>query len=64
MVYPEVIVPDQLRSAVKGPERYEPDINTTYLEMAQHYGVVVLPARPRRPKDKVKVEVAVTRGLL
>ncbi|MEY4548941.1 MAG: hypothetical protein RL685_5136 [Pseudomonadota bacterium] len=29
----------------------EPDINATYLEMAQHYGVVVLPARPRRPKD-------------
>ena len=31
---PEVIVPDQLRSAVKGPDRYEPDINATYLEMA------------------------------
>lgn len=56
---PEVLVPDQLRSAVKGPDRYEPDINATYLEMAQHYGVVVLPARPRRPKDKAKVEVGV-----
>jgi transposase len=56
---PEVLVPDQLRSAVKGPDRYEPDINATYLEMAQHYGVVVIPARPRRPKDKAKVEVAV-----
>ena len=56
---PEVIVPDQLRSAVKGPDRYEPDINATYLEMAQHYGVVVMPARPRRPKDKAKVETAV-----
>jgi transposase len=53
---PEVIVPDQLRSAVKGPDRYEPDINPTYLEMAQHYGVSVIPARPRRPKDKAKVE--------
>lgn len=53
---PEVIVPDQLRSAVKGPDRYEPDINATYLEMAQHYGVTVIPARPRRPKDKAKVE--------
>src|SRR4051794_34590469 len=56
---PEVIVPDQLRSAVKGPDRYEPDINATYLEMAQHYGVTVIPARPRRPKDKAKVEGAV-----
>ncbi len=49
---PEVIVPDQLRSAVSGPHRYEPDINPTYLEMAQHYGVTVIPARPRKPRDK------------
>jgi transposase len=56
---PEMIVPDQLRSAVKGPDRYEPDINATYLEMAQHYSVTVLPARPRKPKDKAKVEVGV-----
>jgi transposase len=56
---PEVLVPDQLRSAVRGPDRYEPDINATYLELAQHYGVVVIPARPRRPKDKAKVEVGV-----
>jgi transposase len=53
---PEVFVPDQLRSAVRGPDRYEPDINATYLEMAQHYGVAVIPARPRKPKDKSKVE--------
>lgn len=56
---PEILVPDQLRSAVSGPDRYEPDINPTYLEMAQHYGVTVIPARPRRPKDKAKVEGAV-----
>lgn len=53
---PEVTVPDQLRSAVKGPDRYEPDINATYLEMAQHYGTTIIPARPRKPKDKAKVE--------
>jgi len=53
---PEVVVPDQLRSAVSGPDRYEPDINPTYLEMAQHYGVMVIPARPRKPRDKAKVE--------
>jgi len=56
---PEVLVPDQLRSAVSGPDRYEPDINPTYLEMAQHYGVTVIPARPRRPRDKAKVEAGV-----
>jgi len=53
---PEILVPDQLRSAVKGPDRYEPDINSTYLEMAQHYGLTVITARPRKPKDKAKVE--------
>jgi transposase len=53
---PEIIVPDQLRSAVSGPHRYDPDINPTYLEMAQHYGVTVIPARPRKPRDKAKVE--------
>ena len=53
---PQIVVPDQLRSAVSGPDRYEPDINPTYLEMAQHYGVTVIPARPRKPRDKSKVE--------
>jgi len=56
---PKILVPDQLRSAVSGPDRYEPDINPTYLEMAQHYGTTVIPARPRKPKDKSKVEGAV-----
>jgi transposase len=56
---PEIVVPDQLRSAVSGPHRYDPDINPTYLEMAQHYGVAIIPARPRKPKDKAKVEVGV-----
>jgi transposase len=56
---PEVLVPDQLRSAVSGPDRYDPDINATYLEMAKHYGVAVVPARPGKPRDKAKVEGAV-----
>ena len=56
---PQVLVPDQLRSAVTGPDRYEPDINATFLEMASHYGVAVIPARPRRPRDKAKVEAGV-----
>src|SRR5579884_1884314 len=56
---PEVVVPDQLRSAVSGPHRYDPQINATYLEMAQHYGVAIVPARPKKPRDKAKVEVGV-----
>lgn len=56
---PEVCVPDQLRSAVSGPHRYDPDVNRTYLEMAQHYGVAILPARARKPRDKAKVEAGV-----
>jgi transposase len=56
---PALIVPDQLRSGVSGPHRYEPEIQKTYDEMAEHYGTAVLPARPRSPRDKAKVEVAV-----
>ncbi len=54
-----VVVPDQLRSAVVQPGRYEPQVQRTYLEWARHYGTVVVPARPARPRDKAKVEVAV-----
>ena len=53
---PELLVPDQLRSAVSGPDRYDPELNPTYLELAQHYGFAVIPARPAKPRDKAKVE--------
>ncbi|MHC4516813.1 MAG: IS21 family transposase, partial [Planctomycetota bacterium] len=56
---PGVTVPDNLRSAVTNPCRYEPDLNPTYLEMARHYGTVVIPARPRKPRDKAKAEIGV-----
>lgn len=56
---PEIIVPDQLRSAVRGPDRYDPDINKTFLKFAEHYGLAVIPARPGKPKDKAKVEFGV-----
>lgn len=56
---PEVTVPDNLKSGVKNPCFYEPDINPTYLDMAQHYGTAIIPTRVARPKDKAKVEVAV-----
>ena len=54
-----LVVPDQLKSAVTQPCRYEPEIQRTFEEWAEHYGTVVLPARPRQPRDKAKVEVGV-----
>jgi len=53
---PEVVVPDNLKSGVKKAHRYEPDLNPTYQDMASHYGVAVVPARARKPRDKAKVE--------
>ena len=56
---PEVVVPDNLRAGVSKAHRYEPDINPTYQDLATHYGVAVVPARVRRPRDKAKAEVGV-----
>jgi transposase len=55
----QVIVPDQLKSGVVVPCRYEPGVQRTYDEFAQHYGTVILPARPGKPRDKAKVEAGV-----
>jgi len=56
---PMLVVPDNTRTGVTRACRYEPDLNPTYNDMAAHYGVAVLPARPRKPRDKAKVENAV-----
>lgn len=56
---PKIIVPDNLRSGVSVPCRYDPETNPAYGELAEHYQVAVIPARVRRPKDKAKVEKAV-----
>jgi transposase len=56
---PEVLVPDNLKAGVKSPHLYEPDLNPTYQDFAHHYGLAVVPARARKPKDKAKVEVGV-----
>jgi transposase len=56
---PRAIVPDNLKAGVRRAHRYEPDLNPAYQEFAQHYGVAILPARVRRPRDKAKVETAV-----
>ena len=56
---PELVVPDNARTAIVKASFYEPEVNRTYGEMAAHYGTAVLPARPRKPRDKAKVEQAV-----
>jgi len=52
-------VPDQLKSGVVVPCRYEPGLQRTYEEFAAHYGTAIVPARPARPRDKAKIEVGV-----
>jgi transposase len=56
---PEIIVPDNTKTGVNKPCRYEPDLNRTYQEMAAHYDVAVVPARRGKPRDKAKVEAGV-----
>ena len=56
---PACIVPDNLKSGVTAPCYYEPGVNRSYQSLAEHYGMVVLPARPHKPRDKAKVEKAV-----
>jgi transposase len=55
----EIWVPDNLKSGITKPCRYEPEVNRTYRDLAEHYSAVVIPARVRKPKDKAKVETAV-----
>ena len=56
---PTLVIPDQLRTGVSDPCRYEPGVQRSYAEWARHYGTAVLPARPAKPRDKAKVEVGV-----
>jgi transposase len=56
---PNLLVPDNTKVAVIKACLYEPQVNRTYAEMAAHYGTAILPARPRRPRDKAKIEAAV-----
>lgn len=55
----ELLVPDNLRSAVSYSCRYDPDANPTYTRLAEHYCTAILPARPLKPKDKSRVESGV-----
>lgn len=53
---PKLLIPDNLKSAVKKADRYEPVINDSYQALAEHYGTVIIPARPYKPRDKPKAE--------
>ncbi len=55
----EIIVPDNLRSAVRKAHRYTPELNPAYQQMARFYQTAIVPAHPYKPKDKAKAEVAV-----
>ena len=56
---PRLIIPDNPRTAVATHCRYEPKLHQSYGELAKHYGTAILPARPRKPRDKASVETAV-----
>jgi transposase len=53
---PVRIVPDNLKTGVDRPDLYDPKLNRAYAELAEHYGVLVDPARARKPRDKARVE--------
>jgi transposase len=56
----EIIVPDNLKSGVTHAHCYDPDINVNYQHLSEHYGIAIVPARAAMPKDKAKVESAVS----
>jgi transposase len=56
---PRQVVPDNLKSAVVKACLYDPEVNRTYADLAAHYDTAIVPARPRKPRDKAKVEVGV-----
>jgi len=56
---PELLIVDNLKSGVNKAHRYDPELNPAYQDFAEHYGLAILPARARKPRDKAKVEVAV-----
>jgi transposase len=55
----ELVIPDNLRSGVSKACRYDPELNPSYQQLAEHYQLAVVPARPYKPKDKAKAEVGV-----
>jgi hypothetical protein len=59
---PELVVPDNAKTAVVRVSFYDPQVNRTYAEMAAHYGTAILPARPRKPRDKAMASYCTSFG--
>lgn len=56
---PELVVSDNARTVVTKADRYDPLLHHLFVELSRHYDFALLPARPRKPKDKAKVEAGV-----
>lgn len=56
---PQIVVPDNTKCAVIKPDRYEPDLNPAFADMAAHYSTAIIPARVRKPRDKAPAEAGV-----
>ena len=54
-----LLIPDNLKTGVKKPDRYEPVLNVAYAALAEHYSTTIIPARVKAPKDKPAVEGSV-----
>ncbi len=54
-----ILTPDNLKTGIVKNTKDETAINRAYREMAEHYGTAVIPARPKKPKDKAFVEGSV-----
>lgn len=46
------VVVDNQKAAVSRADWYDPDLNPSFVEFANHWGFAVVPARPIRPRDK------------
>jgi transposase len=53
---PQILVPDNLKSAIIRADRYEPDVNRSLEDFANHYNMTVISTRARKPRDKALVE--------
>jgi transposase len=56
---PELMVSDNAKAVVTKTDRYDPQLHHSFIELSRHYGFALLPARPRKPQDKAKVEAGV-----
>ena len=53
---PKVLVLDNLKAAVIKADWFDPELNPKIRDFAKHYGIVILPTKPRMPRHKGKIE--------